>query len=119
MDTSEYRLSGQAELLLKAASVSVRPPTKYIALFATTRKRQIALERTRTNGIYVWTECHPSDLNGIQIANRRFPGQPYTAAQPRNSNLKNCRLGLGNLAYYLKFETAGTFERFLKWYANS
>jgi len=113
-------LATKAESLLNAQFAKLREPTKYIATYRTTSGRHLALTRQTKNDLYVWAEMCPEAMDGVNVKNRDFHGQPYSENQPRSSNLNNAskRLGLGNQAYYLKCDTLGALERFITWYGT-
>jgi len=96
----------------------LREPTKYIASFRTKTGKHIALTRQAKNDIYIWVSCCPETMDGISVKNTKFPGQPYSEHQPRSSNLSpaSSQLDIGNQAYYLKFNTLGSLQRFAQWY---
>jgi hypothetical protein len=120
MTAPASELASQAEAVLLTRFARLRNPTKYIATFRTQSERHIALTRQTKDDIYIWAENCPAGMSGIEIRNSKFPGQPYSAGQPRSSNLSNAskRLGVGNVAYYLKCETVTAMERFIAWYGN-
>ncbi len=120
MSIPASELATLAESVLLKQFARLREPTKYIATFRTNAGRHMALTRQTKNDIYVWTECHVTDIDGVAIKNRDFPGLPYSSGQPRSSNLTNAssRLGVGNQAYYLRCDTLGALERFARWYGT-
>lgn len=111
-------LAAQAETILCQQFARLREPTKYIASFRTKTGKHIALTRQTKNDIYIWVSCWPETMDDITVKNTRFPGLPYSENQPRSSNLSTAssQLGIGNQAYYLKFDTLGTLQRFAQWY---
>ena len=112
-------LAQQAEAILKKQLTLLREPNKYISLFQTGSGRHMALERQRKNDIYVWAEVFSDSMEGIEIKNQKVPGQPYSAEQPRNSNVTpaSARLGVARRAYYLKCDTPSALERLVHWYS--
>lgn len=111
-------LAQKAEAILKKQLTLMREPNMYISLFQTKSGLHIALERQRKNDVYVWAEACSENVEGIEIKNRDFPGQPYSADQPRNANLKTAsdRLGVGHRVYYLKCDSPSALERLVHWY---
>lgn len=120
MSTSTFPLAKQAENILLKQFARLRKPTKKIATFQTKTGRHIALALERKNDIYIWAEFCPEITNGIEIRNRKFPGEPYSTDQSRSSNLPSAskKLMAGNQTYYLKFPTLGAVEKFTQWYSN-
>jgi hypothetical protein len=113
-------LAAQAEAILIRQFARLREPTKYIASFRTVTGRHLALTRQVKNDIYIWAEAFNSDLDGVSLKNRDYPGCAYSAEQPRSSNLTiaSSQLGDGNQAYYIKCKTLGALERFASWYES-
>lgn len=96
--------------------------TQYIARYKTKSGKEIALERDRSDAFYVWLQKFDKNIEGIQIKNTKFPGQPYDRKQTRNSNLndKNSpKLKLGNKVWYLKIDSFDALESLINWYAES
>ena len=119
---SETKKAQEAESILKQAIKPTAAPTKYIAGFRTERGRELALERNRNTAIYLWAEIQNPDIKGIKVMNQANPGMPYSANQPRNSNLNNKnapRLKEGKEVYYLKIDDAAVLRAFVDWYRKS
>ena len=121
-DTPSTESKGvSAEFILAKHFARLRDPTKYIAAFRTPSDRHLALGRNVKSSINLWTETAPPEgMKGVEINNAKRPGCAYEPDQPRNSNLTTAsnRLGFGNTAYYLKFETVGALESYVEWYAE-
>lgn len=82
--------------------------TQYIAVFRTLNRRELALERDRTEAFYIWLERYDQDIPGVTINNVKHPGQSYGPKQTRNSTLnhKNApRLKIGNRVWYLEISS--------------
>ena len=109
----------QARELLKRAFPFTEMTTKYIARYNTQSGKELALERERTDALYIWLQKYDADIEGVSIRNEKFPGQPYDRKQTRNSNLndKNTqKLKLGNKAWYVKVENLSALEALIGWY---
>lgn len=114
-------LASQADAALTSRFGRDGQPSHYISAYRTRHGRALVLEKERQQDIFLWAECFDARFDEVAINNRSFPGQPYHADQPRNSNLnasRASRLMRGNPAYYLKFPTLVSLERFLDWYAE-
>ena len=95
--------------------------TQYIAKYQTKSGKEIALERNRTEAIYIWLQKYSTNIDGVTIQNEKFPGMPYERTQARNSNLndKNApQLKVGNKAWYLKVESTNSLRLLLNWYST-
>lgn len=95
--------------------------TQYIARFETSSGRELALEKNRTDAIYLWVQKYDQAFDGVEIKNEKFPGQPYGYKQTRNSNLnqKNTpKLKVGNKVFYLRIETLSSFKTVIDWYGG-
>jgi len=113
-------ISEQAQAVLKNAFPFTETTTQYIARYETKRGKQLALERDRSEGIYLWLQKYDQSISGVEINNSKIPGQPYERNQPRNSNLneKNApKLKKGNRAYYLKIDNVAALEKVIAWYS--
>lgn len=120
MVTNEQYTSAEAELLIEKHLKRTATPTKYIAGFQTNRGTQIALERTRKSGAYLWVEKFSGEaLNSRPaIVNNTSPGKPYEKGQGRNSNLNNKNapnLTESKKAWYLRFDSEPTLSNYLNW----
>jgi hypothetical protein len=114
-------ISEHAQKILKNAFPFTESTTQYIARFATKAGKELAIERERTEAIYLWLQKYDQNIDGVEIKNSKSPGQAYERNQTRNSNLneKNTpKLKLGNRAYYLKVESLGAFEKVIDWYSK-
>jgi len=94
----------------------------YAAGFELPTGRQIAVN-TRGQEAMVWIEkCDPLPaIDGIEVRNEKFPGQPYSAQQARKSSLNDSvapRLKVGNPVYCLNVSSEQAFLKLLEWYAN-
>lgn len=103
-----------AEQTLAARLNRTANPTRYIAGFRTGRDRELALERERKTGVYIWTEPVAATVPS------QFAGacEHYNAHAPRNSNLnaKNApRLQVGHAVCYWRLAPE-TLPAFLDWY---
>ncbi|MBD5801783.1 hypothetical protein AZOA_12070 [Azoarcus sp. Aa7] len=103
-----------AEKILASKLVRICAPTRYIAGFRTASGRELALERERKTGVFLWTECVAVGIPA------RFEDvcEHYNAHSPRNSNLngKNApRLQLGSPASYWRLPPEALPD-FLDWY---
>lgn len=90
-----------------------------IASFVTNNGRELAIQTKPTTGIYMWFEKYNSDILGIEVRNREYPGMPYSANQNRSSALNDTnapKLKKGNQAWYLKFNTQKSLDEFIAWY---
>jgi hypothetical protein len=98
-------LVAAAEEWLAMRFERTRAPTKYIAGFAVGRGREIAIDRA-CQRIQVWIANIPIGVTGYRLRNPKNPGQPYAAAQSRNSNLRPVAptLAEGNVVYHLELE---------------
>ena len=113
--------SQDAEKLLKKRLMYSNTPTDYIATFRTASGREIALERERTEGFFVWLHKYTTEINGIDVENEKYPGKPYTANQGRNSTLneKNTpKLKPGKKVWYLKVDNIEALENLIDWYCK-
>ena len=111
--------SKEAEKLLRQTLSPNNTPTDYIASFRTKSGRELALERVRKEGFYVWVQKYTTAINGVSIENEKFPGKPYLAAQSRNSNLNETnapKLMPGKKVWYLKAENIEALQRLIDWY---
>lgn len=119
MASTEFHLAEQAEAWLEASFERLRPASKKLAAFRTTRGRQLALALERKDAIFIWAEGYDGGAKGVEINNAKRPGQPYSPNQPRSSAVNShcSQLAIGNKAYYLRCETLGALERFVAWYA--
>ncbi|EGQ7953529.1 hypothetical protein HJA58_004401 [Vibrio vulnificus] len=116
MTTSE-----KAQQLLRDRFPFTEVSTQYIARFATRSGRELALEKDRTDAIYLWVQKYDQTFDGVEINNEKFPGQPYGYKQTRNSNLnqKNTpKLKVGHKVYYLKISDLDAFETVITWYGG-
>ena len=119
----EYRMTNTMLALkkLRERLPGTENRTKYISCFSNTSGRQIAIEKERQDGIYIWVECHTPEIEGVEIRNRNTPGFPYSRSQSRNSNLNEktaSRLKVGNKVWYLKIEALESFNQFVgRYYA--
>jgi hypothetical protein len=114
-------ISEHAHKVLKNAFPFTETNTQYIARFATKSGKELALERERTESIFIWLQKYDQNIDGVEIKNSKFPGQAYERNQSRNSNLneKNTpKLKLGNKAFYLKVESMEAFEKVIDWYSK-
>ncbi|MBU2965908.1 hypothetical protein Q4508_05450 [Amphritea sp. 2_MG-2023] len=112
--------SETAEKTLEAHLNRTSNPTKYIAGFENRFGKQVAIERSRKNGVYCWLEVFDRSLlsTDIEIVNRSNPGQPYSKGQSRNSNLnlKNAsRLTDKHEVWYVKFGSVSALKAYLSW----
>ncbi len=108
--------SYMAEQLLAQRLERIASPTLYIAGFKTQSGRELALERKRNTGIFLWTEQVygevPAQFSGGCVV--------YAPLKPRNSNLngKNApRLKLGNSVSYWRLQLE-FLSAFLDWYCK-
>jgi hypothetical protein len=111
--------SKEAETLLRKILSPYNNPIDYIASYRTSSGRELALERQRTEGFYVWVQKYTTKINGITIQNREYPGLPYEASQTREANLneKNApKLMFGKKAWYLKADNIEALENLIDWY---
>lgn len=105
-----------AENILDARLARIAKPTRYIAGFRTPRGRELALERERKTGVFLWAE----DVTSGVPARFMEMHEHYNAHAPRNSNLnsKNApRLQLGNPASYWRLSPE-LLPDFLDWYCS-
>jgi hypothetical protein len=105
--------------ILKFAGIHKQ--TDYISVFYNENRRELALERERSEAIFVWLEKYETSIPGVSIKNQQFPGQPYDWKQTRNSNLndKNSpNLKIGNKAWYLEVESLDALLELARWYAR-
>jgi hypothetical protein len=122
MNTTTESLMTESELVLKmlrAELPGTENSTKYISCFSDRSGRQIAIEKKRTTGIYVWVEKYDSEIDGAEVRNRSTPGMPYSGNQSRNSNLNDktaSRLKVGNKVWYLKIDSLEAFKQFFNGY---
>ncbi|RTE66107.1 hypothetical protein EH243_08280 [Amphritea opalescens] len=112
--------SATAEKMLDSHLNRTSNPTKYIAGFESRFGKQVAIERTRKNGVYCWLQEFDRSLLSadIEIVNRSHPGQPYSKGQSRNSNLnlKNAsRLTDKHEVWYVKFGSISALNAYLAW----
>src|SRR5690606_41950880 len=106
---------------LKKAFPFTEVCTQYIARYNTKSGKEIALERDRSDALYVWLQKFDTQIEGIKVKNQKFPGQPYDRKQSRNSNLndKNSpKLKEGNKVWYLEIENIEALKELLAWYAK-
>ena len=112
----------ESELVLKMLREKLpgtENSTKYISCFSDRSGRQLAIEKERTTGIYLWVEKYDSEVDGVQVKNRNTPGMPYNVNQSRNSNLNDktaSRLKVGNKVWYLKIDSFESFKQFFNGY---
>lgn len=91
----------------------------HILVYKTKSGKEIALEPDRTEAYYVWIQRFDTIIEGIQIKNVKYPGQPYDRKQSRNSNLneKNSpKLKLGNKVWYLEVDNLDALIKLIAWY---
>ena len=111
--------SKEAEVLLRKTLSPYNTPTDYIASFRTKSSRELALERERTEGFYVWVQKYTTEIGGVSIENEKYPGKPYLAAQSRNSNLNETntpKLMPGKKVWYLKADNIESLQHLIDWY---
>ena len=94
----------------------------YASGFELPTGRQIAVN-TKGHEAMVWIEkCDPLPaIDGIEVRNQKFPGQAYSANQPRKSSLNDSvapRLKVGNPVYCLNVSSEEAFLKLLTWYAK-
>lgn len=114
-------ISIQAHQILKDTFPFTEVSTQYIARFSTKSGRELALERDRSEAIFLWLQKYDQSFDGVKIKNEKFPGQPYDSKQSRNSNLneKNTpKLKLGRKAYYLQIDSLESLKKVIGWYAS-
>lgn len=114
-------ITEQAQEILKERFPSTEITTNYIARYHTKLGRELALERARNDDIYLWVQRYNQEIEGVNINNRKYPGQPYGLMQSRNSNLneKNTpKLKVGNKVYYLKIESLEAFNKVIELYSE-
>ena len=115
-----YKVNSQdAEKLLKNRLMPFNTPTDYIASFRTASGREMALERERTEGFFVWLQKYTTEIKGVAIQNDKHPGEPYAPNQSRNSNLneKNTpKLKMGKKVWYLKVDNIEGLNALVDWY---
>lgn len=95
--------------------------TQYIARYNTKSGTEIALERDRSEALYVWLQKFDTQIDGVKVNNQKFPGQPYDRNQTRNSNLndKNSpKLKRGNKVWYLEVQDMAALKELIAWYAK-
>lgn len=106
-------MARRAQEMLTERFTPVAIPSRYIAGFRSKRFLEIALERNRTEGVYLWTEA-------VSAPAGMFPlPEVYPASRTRNSNLigKHApRLTVGHQVHYWRLDEAD-LVRFLDWYA--
>ncbi|WP_299664372.1 hypothetical protein [uncultured Psychromonas sp.] len=115
------KISENARELLMDRFPFTEVSTQYIARFETRSGRELALEKDRTDAIYLWLQKYDQAFDGVQIKNKKYPGQAYGYKQNRNSNLnqKNTpKLKVGNKVFYLKIETLSSFKTVVDWYGG-
>lgn len=113
--------SKDAEKLLRKRLNPINIPTDYIASYRTASGRELALERDRTEGFFVWLQKYTTEISGITIKNIEHPGEPYLANQNRNSNLieKNTpKLKPGKKVWYVKADNIEALENLVNWYCT-
>ncbi|MGA7799841.1 MAG: hypothetical protein WCC36_03440 [Gammaproteobacteria bacterium] len=111
----------EARDVLKEAFPFTEVCTQYIARYKTRSGRELALERDRTESIFVWLEKYGAEIPGVSVKNEKYPGRPYERKQSRNSNLneKNApRLKPGNKVWYLEIETLEALRQVAAWYGE-
>ncbi|WP_036800658.1 hypothetical protein [Photobacterium marinum] len=112
-------ISEQAQHLLNDKLRIAKNMTQYLAIYNTKSGRELALERERSEAIYVWLQKYNLSIEDVEVKNEKFPGQPYGPKQSRNSNLngKNTpKLKTGNRVYYLKITSLQALEKVIDWY---
>lgn len=118
---SKVTISLNAQKKLKENFPFTEVLTQYIAKYETKNGKELALERERTEGIFLWLQKYDQIMDGVRVKNEKYPGQPYEAKQPRNSNLneKNTpKLKFGRKAFYLQIDNIEAFEKVITWYAE-
>jgi hypothetical protein len=73
--------SKDAEKLLRKRLNPFNIPTDYIASYRTASGRELALERDRTEGFFVWLQKYTTEIGGITIENIEHSAEPYLANQ--------------------------------------
>jgi hypothetical protein len=114
-------ISIKAHKLLKEKFPLTEVFTQYVAKFETRSGRELALEKNRTEAIFLWLQKYDQTIEGVEIKNEKFPGQPYDSKQPRNSNIneKNTpKLKVGKKAFYLQIDNLDALNKVVDWYAN-
>lgn len=114
------KLANQAQNKLKLKFPFTEVSTQYIAKYETKAGRELALERDRSDAIFLWLQKYDQDINGVTVKNEKYPGKPYEANQSRNSNLneKNSpKLKPGKRVYYLEIDNLVAFEKVIDWYS--
>jgi hypothetical protein len=114
-------ISNKANKVLKDKFPFTEVFTQYIAKFETKSGRELALEKNRTEAIFLWLQKYDQSIEGVQIKNEQFPGQPYVSKQPRNSNVneKNTpKLKVGKKAFYLQIDNLDALNKVIDWYAS-
>lgn len=105
--------------VLKQAFPNTEICTQYIASYKTRSGREVALERNRTESIYVWVQRYEAAMPGIRVKNAKHQGLPYERHQSRNSNIndKNApNLKRGNKVWYLEVSDIATLKSLCAYY---
>lgn len=120
MSVADTTLIAQAEAIVTSRFAALGKPTLKMASFRTAKGRQIGLAKERSTAIFLWVEGFNPSISGVEINNRKRPGQPYAPDQTRSTavNAQCSQLKFGNRAYYLRCDSTGALERFLDWYAT-
>ncbi len=108
-----------AEELLRKRYCTAIQSTDYILAFRTSRGRELALERERSDSYFLWLQKYNQDFDGVSIRNLHGGDGPYSASQTRNSNLnttKTPKLGIGNRVWYLEIDSLEALDNVLSWY---
>ena len=98
--------------------------TVALSIFKTASGRQMALERRRKSVYCVWIEASDGPLPAfprVEVVNHSHPLCPYSASQPRSSNLTlkhTSHLCLGNSVWYLHVWTLESLREVADWYAS-
>ena len=111
--------SKEAEILLRATLIPYNNPVNYIASYRTKSGREVALERERTEGYFVWVQKYTTQILGVTIQNQKVPGMPYVASQTREANLNKTnapKLMIGKKAWYLKVDNIEALKNLIDWY---
>jgi hypothetical protein len=114
-------ITNQAHKILKEKFPFTEVSTQYIAKFESKSGRELALEKERIEGVFLWLQKYNQSIEGVQIKNQKFPGQPYESKQSRNSNLneKNTpKLKVGRKAFYLQIDNLDALKKVVDWYAS-
>lgn len=113
-------ISEHAQKRLKDKFPFTEVSTQYIAKYETRSGRELAIERGRTEAIYLWLQKYDQAIDGVRLNNKKFPGKPYDAKQTRNSNLneKNTpKLKVGRRVFYLEIDNLDALDKVLEWYS--